>query len=385
MSMSTAKGRAVAAVLAGLAISLFVSGAVRAGDALKDAEARRKVEAQRAERDIRDARDKALQQARDNPAGAKRRIDDLIALVESNEDFTDNQRANLVTLLKRDLADIEKIAADARAVDATRPPRTTGGPDDNKAATDAAKDVIGDRRDVVKHQREFRDEQGKRFTLTIDAVFESALPPKYDYEFPKNWVELSKRRAKSSSLMTDTERAIMEALDKPMAVDLKDVKFNGVMDYFQKQTGQTIILDKESLESAGVTNETTVSLQLPAKVATKTALKKVLADVGLVYVVKDETIQVMTPAKAREIVTTRTYYIGDVVGGADLRLGSLGRFQALQAINDLVVMITQIEPDSWEVNGNGGKGKISFNPVTMTLSITQTAEMHYKIGGGGNK
>ena len=102
---------------------------------------------------------------------------------------------------------------------------------------------------------------------------------------------------------------------------MTDQPFGGMIDYFQKKMGQTIILDKPSLDDLNINSEATkVSLHLD-KVSTRTALKKMLADLGLTYIVKDEAIFVTTPVKARDSMTTRTYYIGDLAPQYDLRFG----------------------------------------------------------------
>ncbi len=144
------------------------------------------------------------------------------------------------------------------------------------------------------------------------------------------------------------------------------------------------MLDKPALDDIGVNNESTVNVSLN-KVSTRTALKKVLADLGLTYVIKDETIFVTTPVKAKDMMTIRTYYIGDLVGGyPDIRFGGLmSQYQALATVAQLVQMIQgNIDKDSWEVNGKEGGGTVVFDPVHMTLVVKQSAEVHYKMMQG---
>ena len=60
----------------------------------------------------------------------------------------------------------------------------------------------------------------------------------------------------------------------------------------------------------------------PKTIAMRTALRKVLADQGLSYVIKDEVIYVTTAAKAREMMSTRVYYVGDLVNAGDFADGT---------------------------------------------------------------
>ena len=213
----------------------------------------------------------------------------------------------------------------------------------------------------------------------VDAA---SIPPTEDYTFPKDWREKSLLRSKRN-MMTDTERAILKALAATVSVDFKDQRLGGVVEWFQHQTGQTIVLDKPALDDINVNSESTVNVTLN-KVSTRTALKKVLADLGLTYVVKDETIFVTTPAKAKDMMTIRTYYIGDLIGGYDMSFGpQLSQYQALATVAQLVQMIQgNIDSESWEVNGKEGGGSIVFDAAHMTLVVKQSAEVHYKMMQG---
>ena len=215
------------------------------------------------------------------------------------------------------------------------------------------------------------------------AVDKASIMPNGDITFPSNWRDLSMKRLKNN-LLTEAERAILKSLATPITVDLTEQRFGGVIDWFQKQTGLTIVLDKPALDDLNVNSEsTTVTLHLE-KVSTRTALKKMLADLGLTYVIKDETIFVTTPDKAKDMMTVRTYYVGDLIPHYDVSFNNIvTQLQAAQSIAQLVNMITNnIDKDSWEVNGKDGGGTIVFDPVTMSLIVKQSAELHMKMKQG---
>jgi hypothetical protein len=262
---------------------------------------------------------------------------------------------------------------------ATKDPRA----DDQRALVKSAGDRIASTKEAIKEVHEIREKKAVAFANTMLQVDKSAILPNGDVEFPRNWKELSLLRSKKSQL-TKTERAILKALDARISVDVTDQRFGGMIDYFQKKMGQTILLDKPSLDDLGINPEsTTISLHLE-KVSTRTALKKMLADLGLTYIVKDELIFVTTPTKAKDYMTTRTYYVGDLVPQYDMRFGpSLGQLQAMQTITQLVNMIqNNIDKESWEANGKEGGGTIVFSPATMSLIVKQSAEVHYKVMAG---
>ena len=387
--MSMANGRIRATALACLTAGLLLVNSARAEnpDLLKDADARRAVEAQRAERDVREARDEAYQTARSQPAKALERIRGLLKLLDANAEITDAQRDALTALLKRDLVTIQKMADDARSPEAPttgfHPVTPDRRADDAKDLVKEANDRIASSKDSLNEAREIRDKKAVAFNNQFMEVEKSSIMPTGEIKFPSDWREKSLRRLKNNQL-TDAERSILKALATSISVDFTDQKLGGVLDWFQKKTGLTIVLDKGATDDLNINGEsTTLSLHLD-KVSTRTALKKMLADLGLTYVIKDETILVTTPAKAKDMMTVRTYYIGDLVPQYDLRFGpTLSALQAQATIAQLVNMITNnIDKDSWEVNGKEGGGNIVFDPTTMTLIVKQSAELHMKMKQG---
>jgi hypothetical protein len=110
-----------------------------------------------------------------------------------------------------------------------------------------------------------------------------------------------------------------------------------------------------------------------------------LGDLGLTYIVRNEAVQIVTQQQAREVMTVRTYYLGDLAGTMDAPWGPVfGPIAALERVNNLMQMITgSVDPDSWAVNGNGGRGTITFDPRSLSLVIRQSAEVHSMLGGGG--
>ncbi len=383
--MSSATGRIAVAAIACLTAGLVFIGSARADDLLKDAEARRAVAAQQAERDIRDAREEAYKLARRQPSKALAQIRNLLPLLD-NPDFTEAQRSALTTLLKKDLVDLQKLSDDARDPEVTsafHPVRHDPRVDDAKGVVKEAGDRIVSAKQFFDEQHELREKKALAFNSQWMDVEKSSILPTGDIQFPRNWRELSMRRLKNN-LLTATEKAILKALAAPISIDVKDQRFGGMIDYFQKQMGQTIVLDKPALDDLNVNNEsTTVTLHLE-KVSTRTALKKMLADLGLTYVIKEETIFVTTPEKAKNMMTVRTYYIGDLVPHYDVPFNpGLSQLQALQNVAQLVNLITtNIDKDSWEVNGKEGGGTIVFDPVTMGLIVKQSAELHMKLKAG---
>jgi hypothetical protein len=225
-------------------------------------------------------------------------------------------------------------------------------------------------KDQIASNRDLQSEADRRRLAAMRGVEKSALPPVGDYELPKDWKEKTKRRT-AGPVMTAKEKAILQALDTPINVTFKDSHFQDVIRYLATFTGQPIILDKQALDEAGVAYDSLVTLEVKG-LTMRTVLRKVLGDVGLTYVIREEAIQVTTPAKAESMLVTKVYYIGDLIATGALPARSVRR---------LIELIQEtVEPRSWQANG--GKAAIAYDPGTMSLVIKQSAEFQSVIANG---
>ncbi len=392
MCTNTRGGGRFFPIVAALCVCLAGRAAAQENvDPLDRVKALRAVEAQRVEKEFNEGRKYAYRVAATDLDKAIDRIKELLAMLDRDESLTVARRDQLVRALKRDIPNLQSLAGEQRnrtaeavaratRVDIRRDadPRRSA---DGKSAFDAARSQVDSMSNRVADARSLRGQIADRALGTLHKVDESAKLPAYDYELPADWVEKSKRRSPQNKL-TAQEKAIMDALKAPITVDFNNDTFSSVVEYLQKITGVPILVDKQALEEANVTYDTPVTLRLP-KVSTRTVLKRLLADMGLTYIIKDEAIQVMTPARAKEMMVVRTYYVGDLLGVTNpFLLGTgLDAVQAVQAINTIIQTVqTQVDPQSWSVNG--GNGSIVYDPIRMSLIIKNSAEIHYMLGGG---
>ena len=228
--------------------------------------------------------------------------------------------------------------------------------------------------------RDLQAERDRRLVSGYQGLQRSALAPTSDYALPPDWRAKTKDRARADAVpMTAKEKAIMQALGAPISVSFKDSPFEAAIEYLRTLTGVPIAVDKSVLEAAGVTYETKISVRLP-EVSFRTVLRRVLGEVGLTYVVKDEAIQVITPQQAREMVVTRVYPIRDLVTGDwfDVSFG-WDEFVAARNAAMLIDLIKHtVEPASWD--SAGGPGTVVYDAPRRALVIRQTAEFHGVLG-----
>ena len=226
-------------------------------------------------------------------------------------------------------------------------------------------------------------EKDDRRVLAMRDMDGSAIPPAGDIEFPKDWKEKSARRLKSQQL-SPTEMRILQALAQPIQVEFKGSRLQDVVDTISTMTGTAIMIDKPALDENQLSYDTPVSFSLKNKVATRTALRAMLNQLGLTYVVRDGVLQITSLPRARDMMVTKSYYIGDLVAvsgffGGSTQYGlALDQAQLAQNVGGIVEMITcSLDPMSWQ--GKGGNGTIGFNIPTMSLIIRQSAEVHMMI------
>jgi hypothetical protein len=393
--MSTPTRRSVLLVLSSLALlAARPLAAQDSPDLLERARRLRQVEAQRVEKEFKEAREFAYRLVRSEPGRlgtAQARIRDTLGLVEDDTSLDPQRRALLVRTLKWD---VENLAAEARQ-------RSARGPDRVQQVTEEyargirearqaerqrlhqeAASIIDARSRQIADARGDRKRSGEGFLGVQRGVEASATAPASDYDLPADWAEKSKRRSPSAK-MTPQEKALLDALKQPISVDFSQETFTAVIDYLEKKAGLSIVVDRQALAEVNVTSDSLITLRLH-KVATRTVLKRLLADLNLAYYIKDGTIQVTSIARAREMVVARAYYIGDLVSFADPFLPPvLNQLQMAQTIQTIINTIqAQVDPQSWRANNPEAAGTITYDPITMSLIIKQTAEVHYMLGGG---
>ena len=223
---------------------------------------------------------------------------------------------------KRGLRDVENLIRERHAAqeaksfkdyDNPRPRSTYTPPPTGTAAfakdfRDNAKTASDANRDAIRNRENgFRD--------TVVAIEKSPVIPSdaTGIAFPKNWAALTKLRAKSvGPQMTPEEIKLLKTLNSAMSVNFDGEKFRSAIDYLQDRTGLTIVIDDASMKDAMIEYDDPVNFKVN-KVAVRKILKKVLGDKSLTYIIKEGAIQVMTPKKASELLTVRTYPVDGLI------------------------------------------------------------------------
>lgn len=399
-----------------------VASAQGRSDILEQQKLLLKVAADKMEMQTTDALAEARKLAASEPAQAVAVLKKVLAQLESDNALSDARKASLIRTVKDRITATQTAAAPAK--------QPVKGSEPTADTADSEQRIINRTLELVaKMQREGRAEEAnrlvsdlarrypdnlavqtavrtsattvqlktgsetindtdKRFVGTLTSVDKSAVPPNGDLELPKDWAKkMADRKNVNEQVLTAKELAILKALNTTIKPDYPNAGLMDVLDDLSQKLNITFAVDKVSLAEANVTSDTQVNLVLPRGITARTALRKILADVGLTYVIKNETVQVMTEAKAKELMTTRVYYIGNLMTGgpyadAGIRFNPwFDQLQVQQNVKSLIDMIQgSVDPQTWQANG--GSGTIRFYAPTMSLIIRQSAEVHGMMGGG---
>lgn len=232
--------------------------------------------------------------------------------------------------------------------------------------------------DNISAESKLRSTRSEMMLALQRDILKASIPVTGEIVFPDDWVEKSKRRT-SGSKLTEDDRKIMKTMSSPLTFSLKNEPFQSFLDIMEKQFGSPLVIDQQALQLLNITTETPITINARGW-STRTILRKVLSDLGLSYVIKDKSINITTPDRARETMTTRAYPIGDIIGNMNMNLPNTYNQSALiQNVQNIINSIMALDPKSWQPEG---AGSIVFEPSTMSLIIRQTAEFHFMVGSG---
>ncbi|HYH68160.1 MAG TPA: STN domain-containing protein [Urbifossiella sp.] len=409
----------LAASLAGLAT------AQPPADPLADARTRQLIQDQKAESEVKNALIEADRQARTNPKKAAQQLMAVQSSLDLSAAISGEARQRLTAQLQTRLAVIEgrpvanagvRLDPAAPAVKATQKAAIDAmfaevkevregietvarlreqnkyAEADRAAAvlarkypTNPAVLALGQKdnfANAVADSRAFTELQGQRLLAANKGLMESSLPAIRDVEFPKDWNLRAGKRSNEIKL-TDKEKQLISALDKAVTISVKDQPLEYALQELSTAMNEKLLVDEKSLRDLDLDLKKLVSVNSRG-LSARTALRQLLASNGLTFVVREEMIQIVTVERSRDLLTTRVYYLGDLIqalplGGAP-QTGTFLDFQQTQAnAEKLITMIkASVDPLAWQ--GNGGSGTVTFHAPSMSIIVRASNEVHATLG-----
>ena len=161
---------------------------------------------------------------------------------------------------------------------------------------------------------------------------------------------------------------IETALAKKVSWDYAETPLRELLAAEAERAGIPIHLTKK-IEDAGVERDAKVTLQVKG-VSFESALCRMLGNVNLTILIKDEMLLVTTveDAQSPENMVTRVYPVADLVKDAD------GNYDC-DSLKDIIS--SSIEPDSW--GDHSGPSPIDSFGGSPALVISQRRDIHQRI------
>jgi hypothetical protein len=353
------------------------------------------VEAQKVTADANAALEKSRELEKTDAAQAKALLQKNLLAISDSVALDSKQRADLQKRLSDRVREVEatareqkarndqaaKAAADKAAREEKDRMEKAKAGTQGKSVYDQAKDrVDGTKKTVDKYEelRYMREKGVTDIALDIDKTSTKMT----EERITKYFIEKSEMR--KNQKLTKEEVALLKALNSTISVDFNGDKLKDVLQFIQDKTGINIFIDEASMKDAGADYSSEVKFKAN-KVTVRTVLKKVFADLGLTYVIKEANIQVITPDRTKDYLVTRVYPVQDLIAPfSNLKYDPYAQkaIMAQQAQGLMQMIVNTVEPASWQGIGERGYGTIMYDPARMAIIVRHTAEMHYQLGGG---
>ena len=172
---------------------------------------------------------------------------------------------------------------------------------------------------------------------------------------------------------TPADLKIEATLNSPTELEFVDTPLTGVAAYLKGRHQIEIQLDKKSLEEASIAVDSPVKRSLRG-VSLRSALKLILGDLGLTYLIQDGALLITTKEAAEQRLATVIYNVGDLVAARN------DQGELVDDYDSLIDLINStISPTCWD--SVGGTGSITKYPIgnARMLVVTQTQEVHSEI------
>jgi RNA polymerase sigma factor (sigma-70 family) len=165
---------------------------------------------------------------------------------------------------------------------------------------------------------------------------------------------------------SDAERRIFWRLAAAtISLDFIDTPLDQVIQVISDEQEIQVVFDKMALDAVAISPDQPVTCTVSG-VRLQSALRLLLRELELTYVVRDDVLLITTEDEAATMLETHIYDVSKILADAGVQIEDLAK-----------IVPATVESDSWEVNGTG-EGEIE--PLgKRLLVINQTQFMHEKV------
>ncbi len=111
-----------------------------------------------------------------------------------------------------------------------------------------------------------------------------------------------------------SENKIRATLDQETSLEFIETPLQDVVDYLKDRHNIEIQVDHRALESLGLGSDTPITRNLKG-ITLGSALRLMLSDLGLTYVIADEVLMITSPEEAEKHLEIRLYNVGELLAG----------------------------------------------------------------------
>jgi hypothetical protein len=169
--------------------------------------------------------------------------------------------------------------------------------------------------------------------------------------------------------------AVKKALAEKISLEFTETPLSDVIGYIKAQRKIEIQLDKKALDDVGVGEDALITCRLTG-ISLRSALKLLLHNLGLTFVIDDEVLLITTPEIADSHLETVVYDVADLVTCRDEEGRLWEDYDVL-----IEAITTTLTPTTWDdVGGPGSIAGKTFASAKV-LVITQTDDVHEQVAG----
>ena len=170
------------------------------------------------------------------------------------------------------------------------------------------------------------------------------------------------------------ERKIKAALAMPTSLTLHETPLEDVAKMIEQVHRIPVRIDRKGLDNVGVGTDTPLNGNFQGA-SLRSALRLLLADVGLTYFVRDEVLQITSSEEAEKELQTKVYLVSDLVRCRDKQGEEWEDYDTL-----IDTLTTTIAPQTWDsVGGPGSIQRLTLYQNVSVLVVSQTEEVHDQI------
>ena len=174
----------------------------------------------------------------------------------------------------------------------------------------------------------------------------------------------------------DAYQRIEQALAGAASFEFVETPLVDVVRYIEQEHQIPTLIDKRALDDVGLGSDTPVTISVE-NISLRSALRLMLKELDLTYVLRDEVLKITTPEESENEPAIMVYPVADFLTRESPGAEPAVAEEQLDLLIDLIE--TTVAPDTWDTVGGAGT-IVALDPWGL-LVIAQSNEIHDRIGG----